>query len=273
MPLPPLHTYTCRRTPAPLTIDGDLDKPAWRAVARSPRFVDMVTAGPAPFDTRCAALWDDEYFYVGFWVEEPFLRASLTERDATIFRENDVEVFIDGVDCYYEFEINALGTIYEVLFVWRDAHKPGSRFDTPEFDVFQPSAHSFGGNHDRAADTFWQGTHPRGGRWAFTGWDMPGLKWAVQRHGTLNDDSDVDRGWTVEVAFPWAGMRALAGDRSLPPQDGDAWRVFFGRFQPMHISGHAVGGAWAIDAIGTGDNHLPERFTNVIFSQQTGDAV
>jgi hypothetical protein len=26
--------------------------------------------------------------------------------------ENDVEVFIDGGDCYYEFEINARGTIY-----------------------------------------------------------------------------------------------------------------------------------------------------------------
>jgi hypothetical protein len=267
MILPPLHTYTCRRIAAPLTIDGDLTKPAWRNALRSPRFVDMVTGGPAPFDTRSAALWDDEYFYVGFWVEEPFLRATLTERDSTIFRENDVEVFIDGVDCYYEFEINALSTIYEVFFVWRDAHKPGSRFDTPEFDVFQPTAHSFGGNHDRAADTFWKGTHPRGGRWAFTGWDMPGIKWAVRTDGTLNDDSDVDRGWTVEIAFPWAGMRALAGDRSLPPSDGDAWRVFFGRFQPVPIGTQTLGGAWSIDAIGTNDNHLPERFTNVVFSK------
>lgn len=266
MSLPTLQTYTCRRAATPLTIDGDLTKPAWRNAARSPRFVDMVTAGPAPFDTRCAALWDDEYFYVGFWVEEPFLQATLTERDSTIFRENDVEVFIDGVDCYYEFEINALGTIYEVFFVWRDALKPGSRFDGPEFDVFQPSAHSFGGNHDRAAETFWRGSHPRGGRWAFTGWDMPGLKWAVHTDGTLNDDSDVDRGWTVELAFPWAGMRALAGDRSLPPRDGNAWRMFFGRFQPMHIGSQTVGGAWSIDAIGSNDNHLPERFTNVVFS-------
>jgi len=49
-----------------------------------------------------------------------------------IFRENDVEVFIDGGDCYYEFEINALGTIYEVFFIWQDAYKRGGRFDVPE---------------------------------------------------------------------------------------------------------------------------------------------
>ncbi len=196
---------------------------------------------------------------------KPFVRARLTERDSTIFQDNDVEVFIDGGDCYYEFEINALATIYEVMFVWRDAHTRGSRFDTLEFDVHHPGAHSFGGNHDRAAKTFWRGTHPRGTPWAFTNWDMPGLKWAVKIDGTLNDDSDIDRGWTVELAFPWAGMRALAGNRAVPPNHGDSWRVFFGRFQPLNVGDQSMLAAWAYDAIGSGDNHLPERFTQVQF--------
>jgi hypothetical protein len=267
--LAPIQRYTCHRATQPLVIDGALDKPAWHSAPKSPRFVDMVSGKPGLLNTQCAALWDDHFFYVGFWVEEPFVRATLTQRDSTIFQENDVEVFIDGIDCYYEFEINALATIYEVFFVWRDAHKPGSRFDTPEFDVHAPDAYSFGGNHDRAAETFWRGTHPRGTRWAFTNWDMPGLKWAVMIDGTLNDDSDIDRGWTVELAFPWAGMRALAGDRSLPPRNGDEWRVFFGRFQPMQFGNQTVGGSWAYDAVGTGDNHLPERFTQVVFSTGT----
>ena len=71
-------------------------------------------------------MWDDENFYVSFWIEEPFIEAHQTERDSLVFLENDVEVFIDGGDCYYEFEINALGTVYEVFFVWRDAE---SKFD------------------------------------------------------------------------------------------------------------------------------------------------
>jgi hypothetical protein len=49
------------------------------------------------------------------------VRASLTERDSLIFRENDLELFIHGGDCYYE--VNALGTVYEVFFVWKDAFR------------------------------------------------------------------------------------------------------------------------------------------------------
>ena len=63
-------------------------------------------------------LWDDTYLYVGYSIEEPFVVASLTERDAPIYENNDVELFIAGRDAYYEFEINAFGTIYEVLFIW-----------------------------------------------------------------------------------------------------------------------------------------------------------
>src|SRR5262245_48947527 len=158
--------YTCYRTRAPLAVDGRLDAAAWQKAPRSPRFVDMATGGPALLDTRAAALWDDQHLYVGFWVEEPFVEAQLTERDALIFMENDVEVFIDGGDCYYEFEINARNTIYEVFFIWQDAYQHGSRFDVPEFDLINQHAYSFGGNFDRSGWNFWKGTHPRGARWA-----------------------------------------------------------------------------------------------------------
>ena len=75
----------------------------------------MATGKPALYETQAAALWDDDNLYIGFWIEEPYPAATQTERDSLIFRENDVEIFIDGGDCYYEFEINALGTVYEVF--------------------------------------------------------------------------------------------------------------------------------------------------------------
>lgn len=261
--------YTCYRTRRPIQIDGRLRDSAWQKAPRSPRFVDMVTGEPAIFDTRSAALWDDEALYVAFWVEEPFVEAHLTERDSLIFNENDVEVFIDGGDCYYEFEINALGTPYEVFFIWRDAYTPGSRFDVAEFDLRQRQALSFGGNDDRQADAFWRGRHPRGTRWAFLDWDFPGLRTAVHVDGVLNDRTVVDRGWTVELAFPWDGMRWLANGRSLPPQAGDAWRIFFGRFQKMMHSGLEVEPhpAWVWSPHGVYDTHMPERFPIIEFSQ------
>ena len=262
--------YTCYRTRQPLAIDGRPDEAAWQHAPRSPRFVDMVTGDPGFFDTRAAALWDDENLYIAFWIEEPFVEAHLTERDSLIFMENDVEVFIDGGDCYYEFEINALGTIYEVFFVWRDAYARGGRFDLPEFDLLHPGTFSFGGNYDRSGPSFWRGTHPRGVRWAFTQWDFPGLQSAVHVDGALNDRSQVDRGWSVELAFPWASMTALANGRSLPPKDGDEWRIFFGRFERLPVAGTLPDPqpAWCWGAHGTLDTHMPERFTHVTFSTQ-----
>ena len=265
-----LQHYTCLRTAGPITVDGRLDEEAWQLAPRSPRFVDMVTGLPASLDTRAAALWDDERLYVAFWVEEPFLEAQLTERDSVIFRENDVEVFIDGGDCYYELEINALNTLYEVLFVWRDAMTPGGPFDVPELDVRADGAFTFGGDYDRKPESFWTGTHPRGVRWAFRDWDFPGLESAVRVDGTINDSSDVDRGWTAEIAFSWEGMKLLAGDRSLPPNDGEEWRLFFGRFQKLVLGGREVEPhpAWVWGSHGIYDTHLPERFPRVRFVNQ-----
>jgi hypothetical protein len=247
-------------------IDGRLDEDVWSRAPRSPRFVDVVNGAPGVYDTRSAILWDDTNLYVGFWCEEPFVRASLTERDSLVFLENDVEVFIDGGDSYYEFEINALGTIYEVFFVWKDAYRRGGRFDVPEFDLHGAGVRTFGGNHDRGGSSFWRGSHPRGSRWAFLDWDMPGLRAAVHVDGAINDPTHVDRGWTAEIAFPWRGMGWLAGDRALPPVSGDTWRLFVGRYEKLQLSGEDVHVGWSWEPIGSTDNHVPERFTPIVFS-------
>ena len=212
--------YTCRRSPHLVPLDGRLTDPVWARVERSPRFVDMVTGDPGFFDTRAAAVWDDECLHVGFWCDEPFPEAHVTERDGIVFAENDVELFIDGGDCYYELELNAANTIYEVFFVWQDAYRRGGRFDVPAFDLVERRALSFAGNEDRQTSTFWRGTHPRGARWAFLDYDLPGLATSVHVDGRLNDRSSVSRGWTAHLALPWAGLGWLAAGRALPPGDG-----------------------------------------------------
>src|SRR4051812_31732588 len=162
----PAH-YTAHQIFEQLEVDGDLSKPAWQKAVRSPRFVDMVTGQPAFYHTEAALVWNKEFLYVAFWIEEPFVRASQTERDSIVFLDNDVELFIDGGDCYYELEINALNTVYEVFFIWRDAWFRNGKFDVPEFDVFSKKAMTFGGDYDRTGESFWWGRHPRGLRWAF----------------------------------------------------------------------------------------------------------
>jgi len=259
-----LAHYTCYRTSHKLAIDGRLDKPAWREAQRSPRFVDLVSGVPGFLDTRMAALWDDKYLYVAFWVSEPNVQARLTARDSLVWTENDVEIFVGGENCYYEFEINARGTVYEVFYIWQDALKKGSRFDLPEFDPLARRVDVLGGFQDGMR----YGKHPRGARWAFMDWDMPGLRTGVQVRGTLNDASDIDEGWTAEIAFPWSGLKVLAGDRPVPPRDGDVWRLDFSRFELIQNCGVVVEPhpGWALNKHGVYDSHIPECFSLVHFS-------
>jgi hypothetical protein len=158
-----------------ITIDGKLDEPSWQQAPWTNLFVDIEgDLKPKPrFATRAKMLWDDDYFYIGADLEEPDVWATLTQRDAVICMDNDFEVFIDpdgDTHEYYEFEINALNTGWDLLLV-----KPY-----------------------------------RDGGPAVIAWDIAGLKTAVDVRGTLNKPGDRDEGWSVEMAFPWKVLNECA---------------------------------------------------------------
>lgn len=230
--------YVCYRATGPITVDGQLGEPSWQAVPWTETFVDIEgDAKPRPrFPTRAKMLWDDEYFYVAADLEEPHVWGTLTEHDSVIFHDNDFEVFIDPDGDnheYYEFEINALNTGWDLRLV-----KPY-----------------------------------RDGGPALNEWEIPGLKTGVHVRGTLNDPSDEDEGWSVELAFPWAALAEFA-NRPAPPADGDQWRVNFSRVEWLH---QIVDGAyrkvpdrrednWVWSPQGVIDMHRPERWGYVQFS-------
>lgn len=280
-PFPPVQDSEIRRieavhTSMPIQVDGRLDEPAWQDVKASPKFVDLISGKPTAFSTTVKVLWNKDYLYVGYQIEEPNVAAAFTERDSLIYQENDVELFIAGEDAYYEFEVNALGTIYEGLFAWQSTFESSGLSKLPELDRKQP-------------DVKWQRfngvglkNHPRGLRWAFLGWDFPDAKVAASVQGTLNDPSDKDEGWTVELAFPWREMKLLnlSKPRNLPPKPGDVWRIDFSRFNKNKVSPAAIEGAsegdspqpstpdsggWALSYHGVWDSHIPECFPYVTF--------
>jgi hypothetical protein len=230
--------YVCYRAANPLQINGKLDDPSWQLASWTDDFVDIEgDAKPRPrFRTRAKMLWDDEFFYIGAEMEEPHVWGTLTEHDSVIFQDNDFEVFIDpdgDNHDYYEFEINALNTGWDLRLV-----KPY-----------------------------------RDGGPALNSWEIPGLKTAVQINGTLNDPSDVDRGWSVEMAFPWTVLGEYARCPS-PPREGDQWRVNFSRVEWLHeiVEGayRKVEGTkednWVWSPQGVVDMHRPERWGFVQFT-------
>src|SRR5262245_20311460 len=191
----PLRTYDCPRATTPVQIDGRLDDPVWSRAPWTADFVDIEgDAKPTPrFRTRVKMLWDDQYYYVGAWMEEPHVWGKLTNHDSVIFHDNDFEVFIDPDGDtleYYEFEINALNT---------------------GWDLFLDKPYRHGGK-------------------ARNDWEIPGLRTAVHIDGTLNDPRDRDRGWNVEIAFPWKVLAEYA-HKPAPPKHGDEWRVNFSRVE------------------------------------------
>ena len=252
--------YTAYKITDTLTIDGKLDEMIWKNAARSNRFTDLVSGAATHLDTRAAVLWDDQNLYVGYWIEEPDVTATLTQRDAPIYKDNDVELFIAGQDGYYEFEINSFGTIYEVLFFWLDAYEKKEYHQMPEFKRDTPGAKIFNGVGYH---------HPRGKRMGFWKWDMPGLRSAVHVEGSINNDQDKDKGWTVEIAIPWTSLKILAerDQRALPPLEADVWRMDFSRFNVKKGAANDSGG-WAWSSHGVWDSHVPECFTYIEFSNK-----
>lgn len=229
-------SYVCRRAADPIEIDGNIDKFEWQAADWTDDFVDIQGSSmPAPrFRTRAKMLWDDDFLYIAAEMEEPHVWATLTEHDSVIFHDNDFEVFIDpdgDTLRYFEFEINALNTGWD-LYLEKPYRDQGS---------------------------------------ADNSWEMPGYKSAVRVRGSLNDPSDLDEGWDVELALPWAAFEA--GGMPCPPIEGDEWRINFSRVE-WHVE--VVEGRyrkipdtpednWVWSPQGVIDMHQPEQWGRVRF--------
>jgi hypothetical protein len=187
---------------APL-LDGLLDEGAWASAPWSDDFADIQGPSmPQPrFRTRMKMLWDETYLYIAAEKEEPEVWASYDQRDMIVFHEHDFEIFIDpdgDAREYYELEVNVLGTI---------------------FDLYLHTAYRDGGPADHD-------------------WDSVGLRTAISVDGTINQPGDIDRGWTLEWAIPFASLTPPRSDAVVEswrggtvPHPHEVWRINFSRVQ------------------------------------------
>ena len=82
---------------------------------------------------------------------------------------------------------------------------------------------------------------------------------AVHLDGTLNDSRDVDRGWTAELAIPFAALTGMPRSR---PQRGDRWR--FNLYRLRQGPGQpGEGQAYSPPLVG--DFHALDRFATLRF--------
>jgi hypothetical protein len=236
--LGPPKGYVCYRATTPIQIDGGLLDQAWTAAPWTDAFVDIEgDSRPRPrFRTRAKMLWDDTYLYVAALLDEPHVWGTVAQHDAVIFHDNDFEIFIDPDGDnheYYEIEINALNA---------------------EWDLFLSKPYR---DHGTACNE----------------WEIPGLKKAVHVNGTLNNPTDTDTSWSVELALPWQALAKYA-HRPTPPEDGDQWRMNFSRVEWQHDRRDGSyrkvpkkpEDNWVWSPQGVIDMHRPERWGYVQFS-------
>lgn len=173
-----------------MTVDGEITDEEWSGAPWSSLFTDIEgELKPAPlYDTRMKMLWDDSHLYIAAELKEPHIWATLRQRDTIIFHDNDFEVFIDpdgDTHGYYEFEMNALNTVWDLLLTM--PYRDNGR--------------------------------------AINAWNIAGLKSAVRIYGTLNDPTDTDDRWTLEIALPFKVLEEWGN----VPADGTVWRMNFSR--------------------------------------------
>ena len=184
--------------------------------------------------TQVRMLWDEEQLYVLFIATDPDAWSTLADRDDRLWNEEVVEFYADP---------------------------DGDGANCVEIEVNPLNT---------VVDLLLSKPWGQNGRGYFD-WS-PQFATAVHVEGTINDPSDRDQYWSVEMALPWSifasDMLDVAGGRQLPPRPGDEWRCNFYRYEPLRtgvVETAVEYSAWS--PVGEIDFHRPDRFGTVVFAE------
>ena len=215
--------YNCYKTDAKIKIDGKANEPAWQHADKG-TFVAMDGSRPG-MQTEFMWLWDDQNLYGFFHINDNNLWATMTKRDQHLWLENVVEFFIDPDGCsktYAEFEFNPLNTVLDLYIL----NKYNARKDIRQW---------------------WD-------------WDCEGMKSAVTVKGTINDSTDKDEYWDLEVSLPFSQFYTAPNQ---PPVSGDEWKVDFCRGEGNEKPAVNESSAWSPPAF-----HNPLSYGTMIFVEK-----
>lgn len=106
----------CRRA-ALRELTADLHSEPWKDLPRV-QLKETVSGGEPEQGTTVCAAWTDEELRVVLDAVDAEPWATLTERDAPLYTEEVVEVFLDPVgdlESYFEIEVNPLNTVLDLM--------------------------------------------------------------------------------------------------------------------------------------------------------------
>lgn len=171
-----------------MQIDGEMNEQVWKEA--SIYTLDTYFNATKDSDkqkTVFRAAWKEDTIYFHFTCEDPYICAKELRRDGAPFLDDCAEVFISpsaiNTSMHFCYEVNILKTINDIVYI---------------------------------DDCLGEGPG------VIKGYN-PDVRIGVSIDGTMNDNSDIDKGWTMEMAIPMMAFNRLS--EFYPIQEGTQWRM------------------------------------------------
>jgi hypothetical protein len=181
-----LPLFTVNKAKSPVKIDGKMNDEDWKkTMTRSLDYFYRIEKSSDQQNTTFRMLWDEDNLYVFFQCKDKYLTAREKARDGVPYLDDCAEVFFvpapDSLDVHFGFEINLNKASND--FIWLNDFYKGKSGLIKSYN--------------------------------------PEFKVEVSVLGTINDNSDIDEGWTMEMAIP---LTLFAGvDLLFPVTTGTRW--------------------------------------------------
>jgi hypothetical protein len=198
--------YKVSKSKGPIVPDGKMDEAGWKnAEVQS---LNYFFRSDKPFDkqnSKFRMLWDDENLYLFYEFEDSSLTARETAHDGRPYLDDCAEFFClpvpDSLYMHFGFEVNITRARYDYIVLWEFYNK--RNFFIPDYN--------------------------------------PEYNVGVTYDGTINNDKDKDKGWTMEFVIPLKVFRNFPRPR--------------------------VGAKWAFQAVRQDRNLVDDRFrsTSTLF--------
>ncbi|MFC1573649.1 carbohydrate-binding family 9-like protein [Candidatus Latescibacterota bacterium] len=215
--------YTVMRTTEKIVIDGILDEQDWESAPSFGSFQFPWWKTGDKEQTEVKMLWDDTFLYLSYTCEDKHIWADQYDTNANTYQDDCVEMFWDP-----------------------NPSDPKRKYNMFEFNCIGNLLSVYVGSGENI--------HQRISRIM-----VPHIGQTLQ--GTVNDDSDEDTGWILEVAVRFSDYTELYDGST--PENGDMWRIGLNRCGGKINNQHSQ---WSPSQTDKPSFHRPEDFGKVFFS-------
>jgi hypothetical protein len=220
-----LPEYSVMRTTEKIVIDGILDEKDWAAAQPSGNFACPWWTQGEQEQTEVKMLWNDTFLYVAFKCSDTRIWADHYDTNSTTYKDDCVEIFWNpNPEGTEKYNMFEMNCIGNLLSVYTGSGKSISELISRIM--------------------------------------VPHIAQSIR--GTVNNDSDIDTGWILEIAIRFSDYPELSKRPS--PVDGDMWRVGLNRCGGKTNEQYSQ---WSPEVGEKPSFHRPKYFGKVFFSNKS----